>query len=57
MTRFNEIVYHASNGTVDLGTGRIWDDVYTFLAPLNVTLPGTRVTGVGVAGFSLGGGE
>ena len=34
----------------------IWDDVYTALEPYNVNVVGGRVTGVGVAGFTLGGG-
>ena len=57
MTRFDEVVYHPNNGTVDIGTGIPWDNVYSTLDPLNVTVPGGRVTGVGVAGFSLGGGK
>ena len=57
MTRFNGVAYHPYNGTVDIGTGLVWDDVYSKLDPLNVTVPGGRITGVGVAGFSLGGGK
>jgi len=34
----------------------IWDDVYAALEPFNVSAVGGRVTGVGVAGFTLGGG-
>lgn len=57
MTRFNETVYHANNGTVDIGTGLPWDAVYSYLEQFNITVAGGRITGVGVAGFSLGGGE
>ena len=57
MTRFDEVVYHSNNGTVDIGTGLIWDVVYATLDPLNVTVAGGRVSGVGVGGFSLGGGK
>ncbi|THH03102.1 hypothetical protein EW145_g6525 [Phellinidium pouzarii] len=56
MTRFNEVVYDASSSTVEIGTGLIWDDVYAALADDNVNVVGGRVTGVGVAGFTLGGG-
>lgn len=56
MYRFSEVVYDATAQTVDIGTGLIWDDVYEVLAPLNVNVVGGRVSGVGVAGFSLGGG-
>lgn len=56
MTRFNQTVYNAASGTADIGTGQVWDDVYAALEPFNVNVVGGRVTGVGVAGFTLGGG-
>ena len=58
MTRFNEIKLSPSNTTVDIGTGLIWDDVYASLeaSGCNCNVVGGRVSGVGVAGFSLGGG-
>lgn len=56
MTRFNNVTYHADTQTADIGTGIVWDDVYSALAPYNVNVVGGRVTGVGVAGFTLGGG-
>lgn len=56
MTRFNDVVYNADAGTADVGTGLIWDDVYEALAAYNVNVVGGRVPGVGVAGFTLGGG-
>lgn len=57
MYRFSEINYKPSTQTVDIGPGLIWDDVYAALAPLNVNVVGGRTTGVGVAGFTLGGGR
>ena len=57
MSRFNHIDYNASTGLVDVGSGLVWDDVYHALEPHGVTAVGGRVTGVGVAGFTLGGGE
>ncbi|KAF8599903.1 FAD-binding domain-containing protein [Ceratobasidium sp. AG-I] len=45
-----------SVGTVDIGSGLVWDDVYAALEPYNVNVVGGRVTGVGVGGFTLGGG-
>ncbi len=57
MTRFNQVTYHAETSTVDIGTGLVWDDVYSALEPYGVSVAGGRVTGVGVAGFTLGGGE
>ncbi|KAJ7487921.1 FAD dependent oxidoreductase [Mycena latifolia] len=56
MTRFNEVNYNATAQTVTIGSGLVWDDVYSVLDPLNVTVVGGRFTGVGVAGYSLGGG-
>ena len=56
MTRFSDVVYNEEAQTADIGAGLIWDDVYAALEPYNVTVVGGRVTGVGVAGFTLGGG-
>ncbi|THH19350.1 hypothetical protein EW146_g1809 [Bondarzewia mesenterica] len=56
MTRFNNVTYHADSQTADIGAGLVWDDVYSALEPYNVNVVGGRVTGVGVAGFTLGGG-
>ena len=54
--RFSEIVYNETSQTVDVGAGLIWDEVYAALEPYAVNVVGGRVTGVGVAGFTLGGG-
>ena len=56
MRRFRNIVYHPNEQTVDVGSGLIWDDVYQALEPYNVTVVGGRISGVGVAGLTLGGG-
>ena len=56
MTRLNKVTYNAQVGTADIQTGMIWDDVYAALAPYGMNVVGGRVTGVGVAGFMLGGG-
>lgn len=56
MSSISDVVYHPSNSTVDVGPGLIWDDVFSALEPYNVTVLGARQTGVGVAGFTLGGG-
>lgn len=56
MARFNSVTYDATSNTASIGPGLIWDDVYAVLEPLGVTVVGGRVTGVGVAGFTLGGG-
>ncbi|TFK39177.1 hypothetical protein BDQ12DRAFT_734991 [Crucibulum laeve] len=56
MYRFSEVTYNSASQTAVIGAGLIWDDVYAALAPYNVNVVGGRVTGVGVAGFILGGG-
>ena len=57
MSQFKEVTYHPENQTVDIGAGLLWDDVYAALEPHGVNVVGGRVSGVGVAGLSLGGGE
>ena len=56
MSRFSSIDYDPTTGTVAVGAGNIWDDVYDALMPYNVNVVGGRVSGIGVAGYTLGGG-
>ncbi|KAL4076696.1 hypothetical protein V8B97DRAFT_1483468 [Scleroderma yunnanense] len=56
MTRFSEVTYDSASQTAVVGTGLIWDDVYSALEPYGVNVVGGRITGVGVAGLTLGGG-
>ncbi|EPQ50806.1 FAD dependent oxidoreductase [Gloeophyllum trabeum ATCC 11539] len=56
MTRFSEVTYHPESSTADIGAGNVWDTVYNVLEEQGVMVVGGRVTGVGVAGFTLGGG-
>ena len=56
MNRFAEVIYNSDSQTADIGAGLIWDDVYAALEPHGVNVVGGRVSGVGVAGFTLGGG-
>jgi hypothetical protein len=57
MTRFNQTKVDSSSGTVEVGPGLTWDQVYVALGPSGVNVLGGRVPGVGVAGLTLGGGE
>lgn len=57
MRQFSKIKYDAKSKTVVLGAGLVWDDVYEALMAHNVSVLGGRVSGVGVAGFLLGGGS
>jgi FAD/FMN-containing dehydrogenase len=56
MTRFNKVNVDNVANTVAIGAGLIWDDVYAALDGTGLNVCGGRVTGVGVAGFILGGG-
>ncbi|KAJ7756645.1 FAD dependent oxidoreductase [Mycena metata] len=56
MTRFSTVNYDKSTSTVAIGSGLIWDEVYAALEPHGVVVAGGRVSGVGMAGFTLGGG-
>lgn len=52
----NSIKLSADHSTVSTGPGATWDDVYAKLDPLQLTVAGGRVGGVGVGGLTLGGG-
>lgn len=54
MSRFSEIVYDSIAQTVTVGADLIWNDVYAALEPRGVNVVGGRMTGVGVAGLTLG---
>jgi hypothetical protein len=56
MTRFNETKVNYKCGTVEVGAGLTWDQVYAILEPTGVNVVGGRIPGVGVAGLTLGGG-
>lgn len=56
MKRFTEVTYDAEAGVAKIGAGNVWDNVYAALDPYNVSVVGGRVSGIGVAGFTLGGG-
>lgn len=57
MYRFNQVIYDPKTKTAEVGSGLVWDDVYAALAPYNVSVVGGRAPGIGVAGFTLGGGQ
>ncbi|KAI0251538.1 FAD-binding domain-containing protein [Lactifluus subvellereus] len=54
MSRFKDIIVHP--GTVDIGAGLTWTEVYSYLVPRGINVVGGRINGVGVGGFTLGGG-
>ncbi|KZT39730.1 FAD-binding domain-containing protein [Sistotremastrum suecicum HHB10207 ss-3] len=55
MSQFNQMVYHETDGTMDIGAGCLWDELHPKAGQL-----GRRIVGgaseVGVAGYLLGGG-
>jgi FAD/FMN-containing dehydrogenase len=57
MSRFNETKVDFTSGTVEVGPGLSWDQVYAVLEPTGVNVVGGRIPGVGVAGLTLGGGK
>jgi FAD/FMN-containing dehydrogenase len=57
MSRFSDVTYDEASQTATIGAGLIWDDVYAALEPYGVNVAGSRESGVGVAGFILGGGK
>lgn len=57
LSRFNETKVNVASGTVEVGAGLTWDQVYAALEPAGITVVGGRVPGVGCAGLTLGGGE
>jgi FAD/FMN-containing dehydrogenase len=57
MSRFNETKFESASGTVGVGAGLTWDQVYEVLEPTGVNVVGGRLSGIGVAGLTLGGGE
>jgi len=56
MARFKDIVLNEEEGTVEIGAGLTWTEVYAYLVPKGLTVVGGRINGVGVSGFTLGGG-
>jgi len=57
MSRFNGTKVDLEDGTVEIGPGLTWGQVYETLSPTGVNVVGGRVSLVGVAGLILGGGE
>ncbi|ROW09244.1 hypothetical protein VPNG_05899 [Cytospora leucostoma] len=56
LSALNGINYDAASGTVVVGAGNRWADVYRGLDPYNVTVVGGRELDVGVGGLTLGSG-
>ncbi len=57
ISRFNDTRVNFKSGTIEIGAGLTWGQVYAALEPTGVNVVGARIPGVGVAGSTLGGGE
>ncbi|EMC93808.1 hypothetical protein BAUCODRAFT_124562 [Baudoinia panamericana UAMH 10762] len=56
LRRLNEVNVSEDRSTTRVGAGNHWIDVYDRLTPMNLSVVGGRVTGIGVGGLTLGGG-
>ena len=56
MTRFNRILFNNATGTVEVGSGLTWIQVYAALESTGFNVVGGRTPTIGVAGLTLGGG-
>ncbi|KAF7982402.1 hypothetical protein HWV62_28503 [Athelia sp. TMB] len=57
MCRLNKVQYRSKTQTVDIGAGCVWDEVYGEMAKQGRNIVGgASASGVGVAGYLLGGG-
>lgn len=56
MVRLNTLSLSSDQSVAQIGTGLRWEVVYSYLSPLNLTVPGGRYGNVGVGGLLLGGG-
>ena len=57
MSRFKDIVIHKDAGTVEIGAGFTWLEVYEYLVPRGLNAVGGRSASVGPSGYMLGGGN
>lgn len=52
----NQVTLSADRKQTSVGAGNLWNHVYAKLSPMNLTVIGGRVSGIGVGGLTLGGG-
>lgn len=55
LTKMNGITINSDRSSVSVGGGAIWKNIYAALQPMNLTVLGSRVAGLGVGGFLTGG--
>ncbi|KAI5361190.1 putative FAD-binding domain, PCMH-type, FAD-binding, type PCMH, subdomain 2 [Septoria linicola] len=57
LVRMKDIEYSKEDGSIAVGAGALWGDVYEVLDELNLMVTGARSSSVGVGGSTLGGGN
>ena len=55
LRNIDNISVNSNKSITSVGAGSIWSNIYAALTPLNLTVLGARVAGLGVGGFSTGG--
>lgn len=53
MARFTDVKYDAKQGTVTVGTGLTWGEVYSQLESQGVVVNGGRINGIGEYSISV----
>ena len=57
LSRLNSTKFNPNDGTLKIGPGLTWGQVYKTLGPAGMNVAGGRVTSIGVAGLTLGRGR
>ena len=55
LSQLDDITINENQTIVSIGAGARWEDVYAVLDPLNLTVSGGRVAGIGLGGYFTGG--
>lgn len=55
LSAMNTVSINPSHTIVSAGPGNRWIDVYSHLDPLGLSVPGGRISDIGVAGLTTGG--
>ena len=57
LAKFKDIVIHKNSGTVEIGAGLTWAEVYEYSVPKGINVVGGRCGTVGLSSLTLGGGD
>ncbi|KAH7304287.1 putative oxidoreductase [Stachybotrys elegans] len=56
LSALSSVVLSDDRSSISVGPGASWDNIYSMLDPLGLSVSGGRVAGVGAGGLTLGGG-